>query len=113
MSLTDELAAYFEAHAGEWIDGLRLADVCHSAYAWRSRVSDCRRQFSMTIENRQTKRHDHTFACPAWQAWDVEGACTCGRARVTVKSEYRYVPSTIDADTTTEQTFNTNDWSLR
>lgn len=65
-----QLAAYFRAHAGEWLDGLALARVA-GAYAWRSRVADVRAIYGMTIENRQ--RRD-------------------GRR---VISEYRYVPPVL------------------
>jgi hypothetical protein len=50
VSLTDRVVAYFRAHPGEWIDGRVLATV-GGAYAWRSRVSDARRQ-GLDIENR-------------------------------------------------------------
>ena len=44
---------YFRARPDQWIDGLVIARV-GGAYAWRSRVSDCR-TLGMTIENRQRK----------------------------------------------------------
>lgn len=53
-TLTSRLADYFRAHEGEWIDGRDLEGV-GGAYAWRSRVSDCRRQFGMVIDNRQRR----------------------------------------------------------
>lgn len=52
MSLTAKLAAYFEQHEGEWLDGRTLAQVA-GAYAWRSRVSNCRTELGMHIDNRQ------------------------------------------------------------
>lgn len=63
----DDVAAYFRARPGIWIDGMDLAPI-GGVYAWRSRVSNCRVELGMTIENRIT-RH--------------------GRRK---KSEYRYVP---------------------
>ena len=64
----ERLADYFRARPGQWIDGRELGAVA-GAYAWRSRVSDCRRPpHSLTIENRQRAQN---------------GA---------VVSEYRYVP---------------------
>lgn len=48
----DRVAAHFKAHPGDWIDGKDL-EVIGGRYAWRSRVSDCRRQFQMEITNRQ------------------------------------------------------------
>lgn len=53
MSLCDQLAAFFEAHPAEWIDGMRLAKIA-GAYAWRSRCADLRKR-GMTIENRQRR----------------------------------------------------------
>lgn len=52
MSLTyrDAVAAYFKAHPGDEIDGLELASI-GGAYAWRTRVSECREQLGMRIEN--------------------------------------------------------------
>ena len=44
---------YFRARPDQWIDGLAIAQV-GGAYAWRSRVSDCR-TLGMNIENRQRK----------------------------------------------------------
>lgn len=58
---------YFRARPDQWIDGLAIAQV-GGAYAWRSRVSDCR-TLGMTIENRQRKVGEITV------------------------SEYRFVPS--------------------
>jgi len=63
----DLVAHYFKAHRGLWIDGNQLAAI-GGCYAWRSRVSDCRTQLGMAIENRQRK---------------------VGRRTV---SEYRFVP---------------------
>lgn len=54
QSLTAKLASFFEAHEGEWIDGMRLAGIAGS-YAWRSRCSDLRTKFGMRIENRQRR----------------------------------------------------------
>ena len=44
---------YFRARPDQWIDGLAIAQG-GGAYAWRSRVSDCR-TLGMNIENRQRK----------------------------------------------------------
>jgi hypothetical protein len=54
-TLTARVAALFRAQPNNWIDGTHLARV-GGRYAWRSRVSDCRKSpFSMTIENRQRR----------------------------------------------------------
>ena len=73
MTLRDRLAEYLKdpENAGYWIDGRELATSA-GAYAWRSRVSDCRIELGMQIENRRRV---------------LEGA----HGRYTV-SEYRYVP---------------------
>ncbi len=47
----DRVAAYFKAHPGEWIPAIAFESL-GGRQAWRTRVSDCRRQFGMTIENR-------------------------------------------------------------
>lgn len=72
-SLVDKLAAFFEAHPEQWIDGMALAKIA-GQYAWRSRVSDLRKR-GMTIENRQ--REVNVSACAV--------------QHVTI-SEYRYMP---------------------
>lgn len=72
----DEVAAHFRTRPGQWIDGFELARI-GGAYAWRTRVSECRVQLGMTIENRQR---------------------TVNRRTV---SEYRFVPQSpaISAET--------------
>ncbi len=76
------LAEHFRAHPHVWIDGVDLERIA-GRYAWRSRVSDCRRQLGMTIENRQrwvqTSGFDHTVSL----GYTV--------------SEYRFVPPLTDA----------------
>jgi hypothetical protein len=46
-----KVAGLFRASPGAWIDGLTVASR-GGAYAWRTRVSDCRVQLGMVIENR-------------------------------------------------------------
>ena len=86
MTLNDRLAAYFADRAGQWIDGMRLAQIA-GGYAWRSRCADLRKR-GMVIENRQRKRQDGT-----------------------VISEYRFVPPADVA--TTSSGHNLNEWGLR
>lgn len=69
MTYRDAVAAYLQARPGEWVDGLELARI-GGAYAWRSRLAECRTQLGMTIENSQVR--------------DADGKC---------QSRYRYVPS--------------------
>lgn len=68
---TDAVRSFFTAHPGEWISALDLERV-GGRQAWRTRVSDCRTQYGMTIENRQRNMRTPD-----------------GYVRV---SEYRYVP---------------------
>ena len=88
---TELVIDYFVAHPHEWIDGMVFAEFA-GQYAWRSRIADARKR-GMTIENRQRTERDHAFTCPGLGAWDIPEACNCGRRRVYVVSEYRYVPS--------------------
>lgn len=72
LKFRERVEQYFKARSGQWIDGKDL-EAIGGRYAWRSRVSDCRTQRGMTIENRlrHIQQDDGT--------------------RFTV-SEYRYVP---------------------
>ena len=52
---TDRLAALFASRPGEWIDGLTLSGIA-GAYAWRTRLSELRRQpHCLNIQNRQRR----------------------------------------------------------
>ena len=66
----DRVAEYLKAHSGEWVDGMILAEL-GGQYAWRSRVSDARRQLGMRIENRQRRVGERVI------------------------SEYRFVPASL------------------
>lgn len=63
MSTTyrDRMADYFKGNAGQWIDGLVLQEI-GGRYAWRSRVSDCRTDLGMVIENRLRKVGERTVS---------------------------------------------------
>ena len=76
-SRTDLVEAYLRARPGEWIDGLVFAAFA-GQYAWRSRLSDCRRR-GLTIANRQRRRADGS-----------------------VISEYRYIPAGASTGQRTE-----------
>jgi hypothetical protein len=69
IAFRDKVAGLFRAAPGAWIDGLTLASR-GGAYGWRTRVSDCRVQLGMVIENRVRALEDGTRA-----------------------SEYRYMPA--------------------
>jgi hypothetical protein len=65
----DDVAALLKGCPGMWVDGMTIAQ--HGGiYAWRTRLSECRTQLGMTIENRMR-------------------SAGSGRRKV---SEYRYVP---------------------
>ena len=53
----------------EWLDGRTLGQIA-GAYAWRSRVSDCRIELGMTIENRKRVVTDEHG-----QRWTVSEYC--------------------------------------
>lgn len=61
MTLTDRVRHLFLSRPGVWIDGRELATVGGYA-AWRSRVSECRTEYRMTIENQQTRHADYTVS---------------------------------------------------
>lgn len=61
----DAVAAYLQARPNQWVSGLELAKI-GGAYAWRTRVSDCRTQLGMTIENRQ--RHENGAVISEYRA---------------------------------------------
>ena len=69
IAYRDRVAGLFRASPGAWIDGLAVASR-GGAYAWRTRVSDCRVQLGMVIENRVRTLSNGTRA-----------------------SEYRYMPA--------------------
>jgi hypothetical protein len=50
-SFRDAVADYFRQHPDQWINATRL-EAIGGRFAWRTRVSECRRQCGMTIENR-------------------------------------------------------------
>ena len=54
QAFTQLVAAYFKSRPGVWVDGRELSKVGGS-YAWRSRVSDCRLELGMEIQNRQRR----------------------------------------------------------
>lgn len=84
----DLVAAYFKARPNVWIDGRSLQTVGGS-YAWRSRVSDCRLDLGMVIENRLRR---------------IEHGPTV--------SEYRYVPE-VEDETPILRGHDMNDWGLQ
>jgi hypothetical protein len=53
-TFTGRVAHLFRSRPDTWIDGLEIAHV-GGAYAWRTRLSECRSQFGMVIENRQRR----------------------------------------------------------
>jgi hypothetical protein len=51
LSLTERVLGVLEAKAGQWVDGRVLANVGGYA-AFRTRISDARKLYGVTIENR-------------------------------------------------------------
>lgn len=74
MTRTARVYDYFRARPGVWLDGQALAEP-GGRYAWRTRVSECRRAYGMVIDNRQ-----RSVQTP--------------RGPITV-SEYRYRPHSL------------------
>ena len=83
MTLTDRVEQLFRQRPGEWIDGLEVAK--HGGmYASRSRISDCRLERGMAIENRQRRVvhpsgvvytvSEYRFAPRSEAAWS-QGCC--------------------------------------
>jgi hypothetical protein len=72
QAFTERMRQHFVAHPGEWIDSRDL-ELVGGRMAWRTRISDVRREHGMTIENKQVRQ----------QASD---------GTVWVQSLYRYVP---------------------
>lgn len=54
VTYRDRVAEFFKASPGRWIDGRQL-EAIGGAYAWRTRVSECRVELGMVIENRLRK----------------------------------------------------------
>lgn len=61
MSLTEHVRELFVSRPNEWIDGRELAKVGGYA-AWRTRLSECRREFGMVIENTVIRHEDYTVS---------------------------------------------------
>jgi hypothetical protein len=63
----DRVAAYFKAKPGQWIEWHELAAI-GGALAWRTRVSDARRELGMDIVNKVHKLPDGTkVSCYKYQ----------------------------------------------
>lgn len=73
ISKTQAVANYFRKYPGRWIDGQVLARI-GGRYAWRTRVSNARRQLGMQIDNRLLRKGN-----------------LLGKSCF-IASEYRYVP---------------------
>lgn len=71
-TLAAAVAAFFKARPNAWIDGRDVMQIA-GAYGWRTRISDCRRQFGMQISNRQRR-------------------VRAGGGQSFTVSEYRYTP---------------------
>lgn len=74
MTRVEAVASLLQSRSPEWVDGRELAQV-GGAYAWRTRVSDARKQLGLRIENRVRTVRDGE------RTWKV--------------SEYRTVPTRL------------------
>lgn len=74
-SLRDAVAAYFTAHPHVWIYMTQLEEVGGRG-GWRTRISDCRLELHMDIQNKQTRDVR------------VDGS-------ILVRSFYRYTPPPV------------------
>lgn len=90
----NDVANHFKNHVGEWINGLDLARI-GGAYAWRTRVSECRKQLGMKIQNRLRKNTQHSPDCPGSNTAtpgiiDCRSLAGCRCTSFTI-SEYKYL----------------------
>lgn len=69
----DAIATYFRARPNVWLAAAHF-EAIGGRCAWRTRISDCRRELGMVIENRQRR-----VKRPDGSTWTL--------------SEYKYVPS--------------------
>ena len=54
-NLTERLARFFRERPNQWVDARSL--FAHGgSMGWRSRLSDCRQRYGMTIRNRQRRQ---------------------------------------------------------
>ena len=85
QTFRDRVAALFKAKPNKWIDALEFQRIGGNL-AFRTRISECRTELGMQVENRvRTVRH-HTALCP-----NLTDRCTCGRPVAFKVSEYMYV----------------------
>jgi hypothetical protein len=89
----DNVALFFSQRPNVWIDGMVLESI-GGRYAWRSRVSDCRRELGMVIENRL--RHQYDASGKRWTT-----------------SEYQYVPAATPQPKIVAEPHDLNEWGLR
>jgi hypothetical protein len=88
-SFRDAVATYFKSRPNVWIPAVAFESI-GGRQAWRTRLSECRRDLGMTIENRVCRGVIHGAQ------W--------------TRSEYRYVPA---APITEESGHDMNGWGLR
>jgi hypothetical protein len=58
ITFRDRVADVFRANANEWLHWTHLARV-GGQLAWRTRISDCRLELGMAIENKITRSNDN------------------------------------------------------
>lgn len=60
-TFTQRVAEYFRAHPNQWIDAGVLQEI-GGRFASRTRISDCRTELGMQIENRTRRLADRTVS---------------------------------------------------
>jgi hypothetical protein len=50
----DRVADLLLSRKGQWIDGMEIAQR-GGIYGWRTRISECRTQLGLTVENQQRR----------------------------------------------------------
>ena len=61
MTFREKVEHCFRDHPNEWVNAQELMRI-GGMFAWRSRVSNCRVQLGMSIENRLRYEHDITIS---------------------------------------------------
>ena len=72
QTFRDQVAAFLQRHPNQWLPAIRFEAV-GGRQAWRSRISDCRVELGMQIDNR------------VYRVKRADGATY-------TQSEYRFVP---------------------
>lgn len=116
MSMTLRLMAFVKDRPNQIIPATEFEQF--GRQSWRTRLAEARKKFESandgTIEYRPLYKPSHQDNCPAIQAWDVEGACNCGKSKTLTLSRYVYVPArSAEPIPPVPQGHDVNGWNLR